>query len=304
MFLLLVVAVRQLFAFVPIPFDVYNHLVFSAKLCILPFCPPIVISNRSLELFTQPDTYSLQHLKLNEEKELVWMTGFDEKSQNIVISFRGSYTKSNWAQNLNMKFKVVEGPDLKDVKIHQGWLGGITRTLPKLKTDVNALLDINPNAGILFAGHSSGASYSVIAAFLSSVEGGFLHGRVNTSRIQIAVFGGPRVGNAAFAHKFDKMGWRSVYRVVKGNDPAPYWPPEKFPFNYRHHGLQEVYINSNHDDKTPVFCNEQPKTLEAGGCFNRNEFLEVNDDPFRFDHQHLEYMGIHLGSYNCKFTIR
>lgn len=257
---------------------------------------------KDLKNLNEEEKYDLKYLtdiKLNEEKEVVWMTAYDSALNTIVISYRGSYTRRNWAQNAMTGLQSV-WPN-SPIRIHSGWLLGARRTLPKLQNDLQTLLSKYPSASLLFAGHSSAAAYTSIAAFLLKSPFGFLVS-FPSSRINIVTIGSPRIGNIAYARAFDLMEWNSSYRVVKGGDAATYWPPFYLPFYYKHQ-MKEVYINSNSIEQIPVFCDEQGFSLVKGSCTNRNWFVELVANPLRMAGQHLVYFGMELGSSNCKLRI-
>jgi Lipase (class 3) len=153
-------------------------------------------------------------------------------------------------------------------------------------------------ADIILSGHSSGASYVVIAAFLAVQEGGLLKHRVS-SRISIITFGTPRIGNIAFARTFNEMRCKNSNRVVKSNDPTPYWPPKSYPLNYRDVG-QEIYIKGSvgHPDSGPHFCNLQQFSRKDGSCTMRETLMEVFANPLQFGNIHLHYLNLSLTTAN------
>jgi Lipase (class 3) len=287
---------------VPVPTPLKEYLTYAAKLCIFGFCDQTDLTNRTLKVLHDSDMHFLQDFKLGTHADNVWYTAYNNRTNTIAVSFRGSLTAKNWRDNAKAKLVLV--PHTKGARLHMGWYDDIKGCMPLLGTHINARLDAHPTADIIFAGHSSGASYVVIAAFLAVHEGGFLQHRVSPSRISIITFGSPRIGNIAFARAYNAMGWKNAYRVVKGNDPTPFWPPKLYPWNYRDVG-QEVYIEGpvGHPDSEPHFCNLQQFSRKDGSCTMRETFMETHDNPMQFGNIHLHYLNLTLGTVNCGIKL-
>jgi Lipase (class 3) len=205
---------------IPISQSILKVLQFSAKFSVLPYCNASIIKTGANKYF---NSTSLENFQLNSVRDIVWLTAYDRDTNQIVLTYRASYTLKNWLQNAELELERV--PGAKNVKMHKGWLKGARLSLPKLEAQLMGMINNRSYAAanILFVGHSSAASLGVTALYLALHEGGFLYKKFPTSRITIVTIGGPRLGNVPFARYFDSMGWKAVYRLVRGSDPIPYW---------------------------------------------------------------------------------
>lgn len=277
-----------------IPNDVENLLRYSAVMTILPYCNQTEMKSKSLKILRESNVRSLQNITIQEAGDIRWMTAYDAAKNTIIISYRGSFTNHNWFQDFEMKLKLVPGLEEKGVKVHTGWYKASTSSLKQLEQQLRPLIRSKRNPRFLFAGHSSGGPIALITAFLTTTSGA-LSG-IPKSHIKVISIGSPRVGNPAFQRAFDGMGWNTSLRLVKSADPMPYCPSQAFPFNYRHM-QREVYVNGK--DNIPVFCDQQAFYSDAGGCFDREGWLEVMSKPLKVSENHLDYLGLTLGTVAC-----
>lgn len=273
-----------------------------AKLTILPVCEESDVEYRTLSLLHEGDTSRISNLDWGENGNNAWITGYNAKTNNIIIVWRSTNGFQNWMTNFNTRLTLLDVPyALPGTKLHSGFYTDVVNSNSIIAKQIELLLDMYPTAGVEFSGHSSGGAYSTISSFLAANPGGFLYNRVPPSRISIVTFGAPKVGNTVFKYQFDKMGWKQSYRVVKSNDPASYMPINE---DYAHVNT-EVYIHGKYGypDMPPVFCDQQKPSEIKGACDNRESFLEVTANPTRFRDIHLSYLGLTLGTIQCSSRV-
>jgi hypothetical protein len=146
----------------------------------------------------------------------------DVPGTNItVLAFRGTgpISTKNWLADSD--FPLVSIDDDGESKVHQGFLATF-RSLPRLQ-------DRLPRQRMLWiTGHSLGGALATLACRQLQAD---------SFPVQATyTFGGPRVGNAAFAASLPAP----LYRFVLGDDIVPHLPPRDV---YQHGGV-EVSLTS------------------------------------------------------------
>ncbi|KAI8911519.1 Alpha/Beta hydrolase protein [Gorgonomyces haynaldii] len=277
---------------VQIPSDVLSVAVTAVRYASIAYCPASVTKALSCGNCQAPAVKTLKSIKVTTVDDLQYYTGYNPASNQIVVSYRGSSNAKNWQRNNDATLTSVSA-DAGTVKIHNGWLGSFKDTQSNLAADVGALLKTYPNADLLFAGHSSGAAVTAIAAFLAVQKSGFLTQLgVSSKRVNVITAAGPRVGNPAFATAFSKTAFKSAYRIAKGSDVVTLTPPEP---TYKHFE-REIYVDSSSTgDNIPVFCDQQPSSTKKGSCSNRYTSAEVQAATGGIGAQHMSYLGVRVG---------
>jgi triacylglycerol lipase len=96
-------------------------------------------------------------------------------------------------------------------KVHRGFNGALGKVWGGRKGIVRTVKGFLDNGQTLWvAGHSLGAALAALAVTASGKEGLVING--------LYTFGMPRVGNKAFARRFDKKFRRRTFRFVNNND--------------------------------------------------------------------------------------
>ena len=141
-----------------------------------------------------------------------------------VIAFRGSMTAQDWLTDFECARTKTGGGE----EIHHGFLDAII----SLGQDLIARAAWS-QPPLFVTGHSLGGALALLAAQLLE-RGGQPVAAVYT-------FGGPRVGNGAFAAGYDARLGDRTYRVVNEEDIVPRVPG--WLMGYRHVG-QEIFLPS------------------------------------------------------------
>ncbi|XP_020584416.1 phospholipase A1-Ibeta2, chloroplastic-like [Phalaenopsis equestris] len=139
--------------------------------------------------------------------------------RDIVIALRGTSTILEWAENL--RFNLVP-LDAGQAKVECGFRSLYTtpgENMPSLSSviieEISRLVELykNEELSITVTGHSLGAALAILAAD----ELGSCAQKTSMPPTAVFSFGGPRVGNRAFAERVEKKGIK-VLRVVNAHD--------------------------------------------------------------------------------------
>ncbi|CAK0833970.1 unnamed protein product, partial [Prorocentrum cordatum] len=179
--------------------------------------------------------------------------------------------------------------------VHPGFLG----EWGSLKPCIEAALDSygcgqerNP---IGITGHSLGGALAALAAFDFGVAGSF-------SVSEVYTFGMPRVGNADFADRFERLYQDRFFRVVNALDPFVsmpprwvlyYWPP--FHYSYEHL-YPEVFYPGSVDTPGCTICSSR----ESKECPAAGPWLEIGVEGTSWHHQ---YLGVDMGQVGCESRV-
>ncbi|KAF8712871.1 hypothetical protein HU200_028646 [Digitaria exilis] len=159
--------------------------------------------------------------------------------RDIVVALRGTCTVLEWAENV--RAGLVPASDANsdeksspEAKVECGFwniyktaAGDGTASLSEMVvSEIRRLLDQykGEELSITVTGHSLGAALAVLIA--DELAGG-VAGEANAP-VAVFSFGGPRVGNRAFAARAEARGAR-VLRVVNAHDVVPRFPPANLP---------------------------------------------------------------------------
>ena len=159
----------------------------------------------------------------------------------IVLAFRGSDSKQNWAENL--KFDTVDVPEFcKSCKVHHGFWeswGGISE---QVLQSVAKLHEVHPDYRVAVVGHSLGGAEAIIAAGVVRNQGQWW-----ADNVELYSYGSPRVGNLDTVDFLSKQSTKS-HRVTAMDDPVPRLPPILLGYK---HTSPEYWIHSNPDSPGP-----------------------------------------------------
>lgn len=148
---------------------------------------------------------------------------FGKTDDSIIIIFRGTDSKINWANNfLFCKKTIPYGNNASKIRVHTGFLKNYKSIRQKLLSKIPQ----NP-CKIKITGHSMGAALAVLC-------GVDIQYNLNNADIEVYLFGCPAVGNRAFAKSYDKRVFKTL-RISNGNDIITKLPP--FFLGYRHVGI-------------------------------------------------------------------
>ncbi len=147
-----------------------------------------------------------------------------KRSGCLIITFRGSNSRTDWKTNLTFKRKIVPYENYSSkIRIHSGFLYAYKS--PSVRDVIHSL--VSPDIyKVKITGHSQGAALAILC-------GVDLEYNFPEKDYEVILFGAPRIGNRAFQKSYDKRLFKTL-RVENGND----WI-SKLPFafmGYRHVG--------------------------------------------------------------------
>lgn len=185
---------------------------------------------------------------LYEQKELVYSLQLDHHRKRIIVCFRGSVTKLDWATNLEIYMKEVPNPmqgypSQKDtIRVHYGFYDYLLMPIlwgtkgphgedqSEYKEILDALLPITqdfPEYNLYVTGHSMGAALATLFAFQAATESD----DIVPKPVSLFSFAGPYVGDHAFrsAHQLlESLGKLRHLRVSNNGDIVTIVPNVSF----------------------------------------------------------------------------
>ena len=139
---------------------------------------------------------------------------------------------------------------------------------------------------VRITGHSLGASLASVCAIHLHQRGVFLDSAVT--------FGSPRTGNSVFADWYHRVIYnftRYPFRVTHYRDPIIHLPPYGLSGLHFHHVAREVFFSKQEGDSH--------KICDGSG---EDHTCSLGWTPIPSSRDHLNYMGMELGSENCPAT--
>ena len=135
----------------------------------------------------------------------------------VIIAFAGTdpLTLLNWISDF---YLGRPGTD-----VHQGFEDAAAAVW----IDVGAAIErcINNGRALFIVGHSLGAAIALVIADRARREKGL-------QRVEVYIFGSPRVGREDFFSRYNASFGRTTYRFVHGRDIVPTVPPPEFGFHH------------------------------------------------------------------------
>lgn len=151
----------------------------------------------------------------------------------FVVTFRGTEIGNprDLATDLNFKYTNLNSA-LENVKVHTGFLKTSNLGIQALRPYLDRIRN-DPNAEVVFTGHSLGGAAATIAAAQLTEMG------VPSAKVSAYAFGAPAVGNADFERRYRDL---NVWRVDQPNDPVPKLLDNTI-MGFRHIGRQGMLEN-------------------------------------------------------------
>jgi len=143
--------------------------------------------------------------------ECTYAISIDREKKNVLLAFRGAYTRADWSHVLDCKVKATSNPIDEDypdrsenIKLHSG----IHRYIFRVRKDTNTTKYdeiatklayycnlVGEGVRVTVTGHSLGAALTNIFSFYASTNNIF----TQNGPIESVTFGGPLVGGYKFA---------------------------------------------------------------------------------------------------------
>jgi len=204
----------------------------------------------------------------DSKTDLQGFIGIISSTKSIYVVIRGSSSKMNWLDDLEVrKVEYTTYPQC-DCKVHNGFyrsaLGVSNHTISAVKT----LQNIYPTYSVIVTGHSYGASCGQLLAMELERNG---------IKTKLYNFGQPRVGDNIYA-PFVNTIISEYYRITHNKDMVPHVPPTDG-FGY-YHSCREIFEDV---DGKLTMCSET--NCEDPTCADQYSLIKTNTDD------HLYYLG-------------
>jgi triacylglycerol lipase len=170
----------------------------------------------------------------------------------VIMAFAGTdpLVPANWISDfdvgLNVAFNTGSGRGVTPGPVHRGF----DRAFDAVSDQVTLALAERGTEPLLITGHSMGGALAVVAADHCLAENG-------VRATAIYTFGMPRVGDEAFATRYNDSLGATTYRLVHGDDIVATVPPSRLGF--RHVGRLIGCARGGHfapDQPASEFSNE------------------------------------------------
>ena len=204
----------------------------------------------------------------DSKTDLQGFIGILSSTKSIYVVIRGSSSKMNWLDDLEVrKVEYTTYPQC-DCNVHNGFyrsaLGVSNHTISAVKT----LQNIYPTYSVIVTGHSYGASCGQLLAMELERNG---------IKTKLYNFGQPRVGDNKYA-LFVNTIISEYYRITHNKDMVPHVPPTDG-FGY-YHSCREIFEDV---DGKLTMCSET--NCEDPTCADQYSLIKTNTDD------HLYYLG-------------
>ncbi|CDS08213.1 hypothetical protein LRAMOSA02161 [Lichtheimia ramosa] len=242
-----------------------QDLEWYMALCTNVYCPNVIVNDVwDCPYCNQTDDLAIIKTFNTKKEDTNVLVARGDKEKGIFIAFRGSGSTKNWIANLD--FILVDYPPADGTKVHKGFFDSYNDVASDLTPLVKELAGNYSDYAIHVTGHSLGAATALLCAMDLYQQG---------LKPSLYTFGGPRVGDPAFAEYV--VGTKILYeRTVNKRDIVAHLPPAAF--GYRHAG-QEFWIT---EDESVVIC---PNGVESDSCSN-------SIVPFTSISDHTDYFGL------------
>jgi len=189
--------------------------------------------------------------------ECTYAISIDKEKNNVLLAFRGAYTRADWSHVLDTKVKATSNPideDYPDRSENIKLYSGIHRYLFRVRKDTNTTKYdeitsklayycdlVGDEVRVTVTGHSLGAALTNIFSFYASTNDTF----TKNGPIESVTFGGPMVGGYKFADAVrhqedqDKLRIARFYCVRDGVPRLPFvlfWTSKRGA-KYFHNGI-------------------------------------------------------------------
>ncbi|KAG2393441.1 hypothetical protein C9374_006972 [Naegleria lovaniensis] len=148
-----------------------------------------------------------------------WCKTYVVKNRDtVIVSYRGSKTAIDWANNLNVDSEPAYlGPSSSHAgNVHEGFWDSYSSTKSSMISYLSKLF--GPNTRIIFTGHSQGGAVAMIAA----LDFAFHHPSMNQN-VKLITFGQPRTVKSDFLKTFNNYIKHYTRFVILASESIKDW---------------------------------------------------------------------------------
>ncbi|KAL0076060.1 secreted triacylglycerol lipase [Phycomyces blakesleeanus] len=197
----------------------------------------------------------------------------NDKTGIISLVFRGTSSFANVIADAD--FSPTSYPPVKGTNVHNGFYNAYMSVQKDVLSEMTQQITDYPHYRVVVTGHSLGGALAI----LGGLDLFQRDSRFDAWNLSIVTFGGPRVGDPAFAHYVVRTGI-PITRVIHNQDIVPHVPPQYLGFL---HPGTEYWIT---DEDRVKICRSE---LDSSQCSN-------SIVPFTKLRDHLTYFGIDTGT--------
>ncbi|MGG0175930.1 lipase family protein [Gottfriedia acidiceleris] len=206
---------------------------------------------------TLPKGYDLKyiiHADVNVENPTNEVFGFiAESKEHIIIAFRGY---ASYPADLIAAYDILQVPYPyvdNSGKTSRGFTCIYESTRNKLMKEINTF---SKKKKLLITGHNYGGALASLAALDIVVNTKF-------ENVFVYTYGSPRVGDPAFAYRFNQTVLNS-HRIVNIHDSFPTFPEKIYPPPFTEEGLYYKHVNTKYPLSFQL--NDTPRN-DGIGCY-------------------------------------
>ncbi|ORX68409.1 alpha/beta-hydrolase [Linderina pennispora] len=135
------------------------------------------------------------------------------QDREIVVSWAGTHRYR--ALLMDMAFFTLPYIEGESMNVHSGFLESVRGMIGPVKQHLEVLMDEFPDYMVVVTGHSKGGAEAALCALdlVRQISG-------LRQRLRVWTFGQPRVGDAAFAHYYNRILGGITFRVTGVADPV------------------------------------------------------------------------------------
>jgi len=200
--------------------------------------------------------------------DLLGYTGFHPSSKSIYMVFRGTSSRLNWLDDLEVTKTVYETFPESESTVHTGFYKATKNLLNQTEISIKTLRKKYPDYRVISTGHSLGAAVSQMMAMEMAKIG---------IPVQIYNYGQPRVGDKTYAELVNQV--LGNYNRFTHNKDMVVHLPLKTEMNY-YHSCQEQFES---EDGTVKACSATD--CEDKTCSDQYSMIHTNSKD------HLIYLG-------------
>ncbi|CAE6433370.1 unnamed protein product [Rhizoctonia solani] len=205
------------------------------------YCPPETRDRWQCKSCQADSIKDFQLYKSGGDGDLIqyWYVGWWPAQNSVVVGRQGTDFSKLWPVVTDVTLVQVPADHFSgcpsSATVHLGFLESHKRSIDFIFEAVQAVLKEHKATKILTVGHSLGAA-------LAMLDGLYMETRLRGSaKVFTRTFGGPRVGNKAFADYFDAK-IADMVRITNKRDPIPILPPGDGLWLYAHSGRKTYQL--------------------------------------------------------------